>query len=194
MIPWSTAFSSPAPRAESGSALTQHFAAQGHRVIACDLQAARTIDRADPQARVRRRGRRADRARTGESGRRSAGRADQQRGSAVRRAARGISAGEVAAADRCDADWRGVADARDVAGDAPQRLRPHRQHRLDSFAGRVAVQERIRRREARPRRFQQERRAGDARLRHHDQHGVPELCEDAAGRYSDRSAGRHGTG
>ena len=43
-----------------GLALTQHFAALGHRVIACDLQPLE-IARADSQARVRRRGRGADR-------------------------------------------------------------------------------------------------------------------------------------
>ena len=42
--------------------------------------------------------------------------------------------------------------------------------------------------------FSKSDRARNARLRHHDQHGVPELREDAAGRRADRRAGAARTG
>src|SRR5207302_6275741 len=39
--------------------------------------------------------------------------------------------------------------------------------------------------------FRSNRRAGDRRGRHHDQHDLPELCEDAARRPADRRSGAH---
>ena len=81
------------------------------------------------------------------------------------------------------------ADPRRAAGHARARLRPHRQHRQHPLAGREPLQERLRRRQARPGRLLQGHRARDRRHRHHHQHALPELREDAAGRQADRRSG-----
>ena len=77
------------------------------------------------------------------------------------------------------------------------RLGPHRQHRLGARAGRLAVQVGLRRRQARHRRPDQDRRARSRRARHHRQRDLPRLRADAAGREADprhRQGARHHRG
>ena len=59
---------------------------------------------------------------------------------------------------------------------------PHHQHRFGAFAGRFAVQVRLRFGQARARRPDQDGCARSRDLRHHRQLHQPRLCLDAAGR------------
>ena len=70
------------------------------------------------------------------------------------------------------------------------RLRPHHPDRLGACAGRLAVQERLRRRQARHRRAHQDGGAGRRGVRRHRQCHLPRLRADAAGRKADSGAGQ----
>ena len=62
------------------------------------------------------------------------------------------------------------------AGHEGAQMGPHHQHRLGAFAGRLAVQGRLRLRQARPRRPHQDGGARGRDLRHHRQRDLPRLC------------------
>ena len=86
----------------------------------------------------------------------------------------------------------GAPDARGAARHARARLRPHRQHRQHPFPGRQPVQERLRRRQARPARASTRTIALEtADVDITDQHHLSQLREDAAGGQADRRPGAH---
>ena len=106
------------------------------------------------------------------------------------RAARAVSGREMGR-DPGDQPVVGVSHhAAGAAGDAPEQVRPHHQHRLRARPGRLAVQGGLCRRQARHRRPDQGGGAGDRRRRHHLQRDLPRLCLYAAGRGADRRPGQ----
>ena len=113
----------------------------------------------------------------------------QQRRHPARRADRGVPGGEVGR-DRRDQPVVGVPpDQGGRAGDEGAPLRPHRQHRLGARPDRIAVQGGVRDCQARPDRPVEDGRARSRRIRHHVEHDLPGLREDAAGRPADRRPG-----
>jgi DNA-binding NarL/FixJ family response regulator len=78
-----------------------------------------------------------------------------------------------------------------LPGMRERRLRPHRQHRVDPFAGRQPVQERLRRGEARPGRFLESDRARNRDTDITINTICPTYVKDPAGGQADRGPGAH---